>query len=153
MLRELESHPVYDDFTDRTLERYRPLVGEIRKHFEALRGEDKILKRQPVGDDIDLDALVTALADIQTGVEITDRLYTQMRKQERDLAVLFMVDVSGSTKGWINDAVGIDLSEDKRIVFERHSAKERNRTESLEDRVSRLESQVDRLLKVGYVVG
>ena len=104
VLRELETHPVYDDFTDRTLERYRPLVGEIRKHFEALRGEDKILKGQPVGDDIDLDALVTALADIQTGVEITDRLYTQMRKQERDLAVLFMVDVSGSTKGWINDA-------------------------------------------------
>jgi nitric oxide reductase NorD protein len=35
---------------------------------------------------------------------MTDRLYTQMRKQERDLAVIFMVDVSGSTKGWINDA-------------------------------------------------
>ncbi len=104
LLRELDTHPSYDDFTDRTLERYKHLVGEIRRHFEALRGEDKILRAQPVGDDIDLDALVTAYADMKTGVEMSDRVYTQMRKQERDLAVVFMVDVSGSTKGWINDA-------------------------------------------------
>ena len=104
VLRELSAHPAYDDFTDRTLERYRHLVGDIRRHFEALRGEDKILKAQPVGDDIDLDALVTAHADMISGVEMSDRLYTQMRKQDRDLAVVFMVDVSGSTKGWINDA-------------------------------------------------
>ncbi len=104
VLRELSSHPSYDDFTDRTLDRYAHLVGEIRKHFEALRGEDKVLKSQPVGDDIDIDALVTAHADMLTGVEMSNRVYTRMRKQERDLAVVFMVDVSGSTKGWINDA-------------------------------------------------
>jgi nitric oxide reductase NorD protein len=104
VLRELSSHPIYDDFPANTLERHAHLVGEIRKHFEALRGEDKMLKAQSTGDDIDLDALITAHADMQTGVEMTDRLYTQMRKQERDLAVIFMVDVSGSTKGWINDA-------------------------------------------------
>jgi len=104
VLRELTTHPIYDDFTETTLERYSHLVGEIRKHFEALRGEDKLLKAQPAGDNIDLDALVTARTDMQTGVEMTDRVYTQMRKQERDLAVIFMVDVSGSTKGWINNA-------------------------------------------------
>lgn len=104
VLRELEAHAVHDDFAERTLEKYRHLVSDIRRHFEALRGEDKILKAQPVGDDIDLDALVTARADMLTGVEMTDRLYSQMKKQERDLAVVFMIDVSGSTKGWINDA-------------------------------------------------
>ncbi len=104
MLRELTTHPSHDDFIDRTLEKYRYLVGEIRRHFEALRGEDRMLRAQPVGDDIDLEALVTAHADMKTGVEMTDRLYMQQRRQERDLAVVFMVDVSGSTKGWINDA-------------------------------------------------
>ncbi len=104
VLREVETHPHYDDFAERTLERYIHLVTDIRKHFEALRGEDRILKAQPTGDDIDLDALVTAHADHLTGVEMTDRVYVRMRKQERDLAVLFMVDISGSTKGWINDA-------------------------------------------------
>ena len=103
-LREMPSHPSYDDFAESTLERYAHLVAELRKHFEALRGEDKILKSQPCGDDIDLDALITAYADMHTGVEMSDRVHTQLRKQERDLAVIFMVDVSGSTKGWINDA-------------------------------------------------
>lgn len=104
VLREMTSHPIYDDFPENTLQRYAHLVGDIRKHFEALRGEDKILKAQPTGDNIDLDALVTAYTDMQTGMEMTDRLYTHRRKQERNLAVIFMVDVSGSTKGWINDA-------------------------------------------------
>lgn len=104
ILRELTTHPVYDEFPENTLEKHIHLVSDIRKHFEALRGEDKLLKAQPMGDDIDLDALITAHTDMRTGVEMSDRVYTQMRKQERDLAVIFMADVSGSTKGWINDA-------------------------------------------------
>ena len=104
VLRELTAHPVYDGFIEQTLEKYLHLVAEIRRHFEALRDEDKLLKAQPGGDDIDLDALVTAWADAHTGVEMTERLFTRKNKVERDLAVVFMVDVSGSTKGWINDA-------------------------------------------------
>lgn len=104
VLRELETRAVYDDFVDRTLARHHWLIGEIRRGFEALRGEDKLLKRQTEGDDIDLDALVEAHADMRTGAEMTDRLFIRMHKIDRDLAVMFMVDVSGSTKGWINDA-------------------------------------------------
>lgn len=104
VLREMPTHPVYDDFYQKTIERYYHLVGEIRRHFEALRGEDKILKGEPVGDNVDIDALITAYADMQTGVEMSDRLFTRKQKIDRDLAVVFMVDVSGSTKGWINDA-------------------------------------------------
>jgi nitric oxide reductase NorD protein len=37
-------------------------------------------------------------------MELSDRLLTRRHKAERDLAALFMVDMSGSTKGWINDA-------------------------------------------------
>ena len=104
VLRELAAHPVYDDFSEQTLEKHLHLVAEIRRHFEALRGDDKLLKAQPGGDDIDLDALVTAWADARTGVEMSEQLFTRKNKVERDLAVVFMVDVSGSTKGWINDA-------------------------------------------------
>ena len=104
VLREMPTHPIYDDFYQKTIERYYHLIGEIRRHFEALRGEDKILKAEPVGDNVDIDALITAYADMQTGVEMSDRLFTRKQKIDRDLAVVFMVDVSGSTKGWINDA-------------------------------------------------
>ncbi len=104
VLREMPTNPIYDDFYQKTIEHHYHLVGEIRRHFEALRGEDKILKAEPVGDNVDIDALITAFSDMQTGVEMSDRLYTRKQKIERDMAVVFMVDVSGSTKGWINDA-------------------------------------------------
>jgi nitric oxide reductase NorD protein len=38
------------------------------------------------------------------GAELAPLLFTKRRKHERDLAVMFMVDMSGSTKGWINEA-------------------------------------------------
>jgi nitric oxide reductase NorD protein len=104
VLRELDVHPSHDHFVDKALHKYRGLAMELRRTFEALRGEDKLLKKQPYGDDVDIDALVEAVADTHHGEEMTERLFTKLHKLERNIAVMFMVDMSGSTKGWINDA-------------------------------------------------
>jgi nitric oxide reductase NorD protein len=104
VLRELEVSPLDGGFVNDTLIKYRGLTAHLRRTFEALRGEDKLLKKQPCGDNVDIDALVEAYADTTMGMEMTDRLFTKMHKLERDIAVMFMVDMSGSTKGWINDA-------------------------------------------------
>jgi nitric oxide reductase NorD protein len=104
VLRELDVHPSHDHFVDQALHKYRGLAMELRRTFEALRGEDRLLKKQPYGDDVDIDALVEAVADTHHGEEMTERLFTKLHKLERNIAVMFMVDMSGSTKGWINDA-------------------------------------------------
>ena len=104
VLRELEMHPSSESVVETILEKYSHLVRNIRKSFEALRGDDRMLRRQKNGDDIDIDAVVESYVDVFEGNELTDRLFIKSRKLERDLAVIFMVDVSGSTKGWINDA-------------------------------------------------
>ena len=104
VLRELDVTPQSLTFIRRTLNRYSGVVKELRRTFEALRGEDKLLKKQKYGDDIDLDALIEAYADTRSGLEMTDRLFMKKHKHERNMAVMFMVDMSGSTKGWINDA-------------------------------------------------
>jgi nitric oxide reductase NorD protein len=104
VLRELEVSPQDDSFVGDTLNKYRGLAGHLRRTFEALRGEDKLLKKQPYGDNVDIDALVESYADMTMGMELSDRVFTKMHKLERDIAVMFMVDMSGSTKGWINDA-------------------------------------------------
>lgn len=103
-VREREITPRHDNFTARTLEKYHGLIKHLRKTFEAMRHENRLLKRQPEGDDVDIDALVEALSDAHLGFEMTDRLLTKMQRNERNIAVVFMVDMSGSTKGWINDA-------------------------------------------------
>ncbi len=104
VMREMSVKPVYDGFADRVITKYRRLLGNLRKSFEALRDEDRLLKRQVYGDGVDIDAFVEAWADVHTGLEMSDRLFTRMHRDERNIAVMFMVDMSGSTQGWVNEA-------------------------------------------------
>ncbi len=87
-----------------TLRKYGGLVASLRRNFEVMRGEDRILRRQSFGEAIDIDALVEAWVDTCSGLEMSDSVFTHMRKDERSIAVMLMVDSSGSTKGWINQA-------------------------------------------------
>jgi len=104
VMREKDVPPIYDSFHRETLEKYSGLVKQLRKAFEAMRDENKLLKRQAYGDEVDIDALVEALADAKDGSEMSDRLFVRQHRAERNIAVAFMVDMSGSTKGWINEA-------------------------------------------------
>ena len=97
--------PVGDHaWVDEVRSRHAHLIRSIRRRFEALRGEDKPQRRQFDGEEIDLDAQVEARADRKSGTEPSPRLFIHRRRIERSLAVMFMVDMSGSTKGWVNDA-------------------------------------------------
>ena len=104
VMREKTVTPAYDDFYQDTLGKYAGVVKHLRKKFEALRDENRLEKRQTQGDEIDLDALIEALADARDGSEMSDRLFMNTHRAERNIAVVFLVDMSGSTKGWINEA-------------------------------------------------
>jgi len=104
VLREIEVASGDTDFYRDTMAKYAGFVRSLRRTFEILRGEDRLLKRQSDGEDIDIDALVEAWGDVHMGLEMTDRVFTRMHKEERNIAVMFMVDMSGSTRGWINEA-------------------------------------------------
>jgi nitric oxide reductase NorD protein len=124
VLRELNMQGGDRAFYSQTKDKYRGLIHSLHRTFEVLRGEDKMLRRQPYGDDVDIDAFVEALADMQSGMEMTDRVFTRMHKDERNIAVLFMVDMSGSTKGWINEAEReslVLLAESLQILGDRYA--------------------------------
>ncbi|WP_089727690.1 nitric oxide reductase activation protein NorD [Candidatus Thiosymbion oneisti] len=104
VMRELTVEPKRDGFVAATLDKYSRHLPGLRKTFEALRGEDKRLKKEPYGDEVDIDALMEARTDAHRGLEMSDRLFTRRDRVERNIAVMFMVDMSGSTRGWINQA-------------------------------------------------
>lgn len=104
LLHEQTVKPGNPDFIQQTLQKYRGPLKSIRRSFEAVLGEDRLLRRQAEGDDIDIDALIEAQADLVRGAEMDDRVYSRHRRVDRDIAVMFMVDMSGSTRGWINEA-------------------------------------------------
>lgn len=91
-------------YVEEVRSRYHSLIVQLRRRFEAVRGEDRRLGRQPDGDEIDLDAQVDAHIDRRSGLDPSARLFSRRIRSERSFAALFMVDMSGSTKGWVNDA-------------------------------------------------
>ena len=104
VMREKDVPPEFDDFHRQTLDKHAGLVKHLRRAFEAMRDENRLLKRQAYGEDVDIDALVEAIADARDGSEMSDRLFVRLHRAERNIAVAFMVDMSGSTRGWINEA-------------------------------------------------
>jgi nitric oxide reductase NorD protein len=104
VLREVDVKPGDPIYVGEVIEKHLGLVKHLRRTFEAMRDENRLEKRQPQGDDVDIDALIEALADSTDGREMSDRLFQQIHRSDRSMAVMFMVDMSGSTKGWINDA-------------------------------------------------
>lgn len=85
-------------------QRHAPLIRQLRRRFEAMRSEDRVLRRQADGPEVDMDALVQAIADQRGGAEPSPRLFCRRQRDERSLAAVFLVDMSGSTQGWVNDA-------------------------------------------------
>lgn len=86
---------------DATLAARRGMLGDIRRRFELLRVQRMRVHRQLDGDEIDLQACVESQADYRAGLPMEQRLYQNQRHSRRDLAVMLLVDVSGSTDGWI----------------------------------------------------
>ena len=85
------------------LHRHAREVAAVRRQFERLRARRIRLVRQLDGDDLDLDAFVSAWADARAGSAADDRLYERVRPGRRDVAISLLVDVSGSTDSWIAD--------------------------------------------------
>jgi nitric oxide reductase NorD protein len=103
-LYEHDVRPGDAQYVAEVKQRYSGLIAQIRRRFEALRGETRMLGRQPDGEEIDVDAQVEARTDRKAGVEPSSRLFCRRIRYDRSLAAMFMVDMSGSTRGWINDA-------------------------------------------------
>jgi nitric oxide reductase NorD protein len=85
------------DWATATLQEHAALVRRVRERFERLRARRTRLPRQREGDELDLAACVRALVDARSGHTVDDRLYLAVRPARRELAILLLVDVSGST--------------------------------------------------------
>jgi nitric oxide reductase NorD protein len=92
-----------DGWARAALQEHGPLVRQVRDRFALLRARRARLRAQRAGDELDLDACVAALIDARLGRVPTDRLYQTTRPTRHSLAILILVDVSGSTKTELPD--------------------------------------------------
>jgi nitric oxide reductase NorD protein len=114
-------------FVDGVLTERRGLIKEVRRKFEMLTPEMNRVSRQLDGEEIDIDAVVEAVVDLEAGREPGEKLYTSYTKTERDLSVLFLVDLSMSTDAWINDRRVVDHEKEALVVLSEALEKLRDR--------------------------
>ncbi|SFR50002.1 nitric oxide reductase activation protein NorD [Litoreibacter janthinus] len=92
---------------------YRPdprRIREVRRQFEALRPRRILQPRQVDGTELDLDALLSACADLVATGRGSDRIWQSARQIERDLSVAFLIDTSRSTEAAIGDTSVIEVA-------------------------------------------
>lgn len=78
--------------------RHKSLVPGVLHAVERVQsaGPD-IVRREPDGVDLDLDACIDAFVDRRAGIEPSDRVFVATRERRRDVAVAFAIDLSAST--------------------------------------------------------
>jgi len=91
-----------------TLLNHAGLARQIRREFELAAPElHHKEKRLPDGSDHDLDAAIEAMTDIRIGISPSEKIFWRNHKTERDVAVAFLLDMSGSTGEAIGRAQGV----------------------------------------------
>ncbi len=86
------------EFFTRTLGEYAQLIPEVRRQFQRLRPEMyRLIRGLEDGEDFDLNATIAARVDRRAGLAPSSRLYMARQRAERDVAALFLLDMSAST--------------------------------------------------------
>jgi nitric oxide reductase NorD protein len=88
-------------WVDAALEEHRSTANLARRRFEMLRAQRLRLRQQVEGDEVDIEAYVGGFADFRAGYPLPQGLYQACRRARRDMAVLVLIDVSGSTDAWV----------------------------------------------------
>ncbi|MDG6244572.1 MAG: VWA domain-containing protein [Methanolobus sp.] len=107
-------------YYDITTEHYRNEIALIKRIFSIMKPVDfQKLKQQIDGSEIDIDSFIDSLMEKKCGINPDDRLYVRWEKQKRDVATLFLVDVSASTRKTLGEEKRsiIDVEKDALIIM------------------------------------
>ena len=87
------------------LERNKDLVNRLRVLVKAVQVQRPIrLNKRLDGDRLDLNACINATIDLRTGVPPDPRVHAILGRQQRDLSVLVLLDLSQSTNDNVANA-------------------------------------------------
>lgn len=114
----LQVPPLGDDgWAKSVLAKRHALLLQVQRRFEGLRPRRVRQNRQADGQDFDISAYVNAFAERHAGLSLEDRLYQLVKPARRDIAIALLIDISGSTDGWVShDLRIIDLEKEALLL-------------------------------------
>ncbi|ERJ18237.1 Nitric oxide reductase NorD protein [Salinisphaera shabanensis E1L3A] len=99
------------------MRRRHTLISDVRRQFQKLRAQRQWRRRQPDGETVDIDALVLAYGERRAGTVADDHVYQHSVPARRDVAIMLLVDISGSTDAWVDaDMRIIDVEKEALLV-------------------------------------
>jgi len=100
-----EQHP---EWLAKVGPKHAGLVRRLRQQFNTLTSEYLKLRRQPVGTEFDLDAVVDSRVQLRTGHTPDERLYIDRKRDLHDVAAVLLLDLSFSTDAWVREMRVLD---------------------------------------------
>ncbi|MDP7512044.1 MAG: VWA domain-containing protein [Dehalococcoidia bacterium] len=92
------------NFYNDSLKNYMTLSHHIKRQFELIMPESfRKIYRLTDGEDLDLNAALEAWADLRMKLPPDEKIYWQRNRARRDVAVVFLLDMSASTAEAIDE--------------------------------------------------
>ena len=92
------------------------LLG-LRKMLTNANNNMQQQKRQPQGEEFDIDAITDLYVDVHSKRTPSENIYISNRKKEKDLSILILLDISLSSDGYAAGNRVIDVEKEVSILF------------------------------------
>jgi len=93
------------------------LSRRVRRQFEAFRTDDRWLRRLNDGEEVDIDDFIQAVSERRGCGYANERLYKHRKRDDRELAVMVLLDVSNSTAFQLGHSRVIDVERQAMLVL------------------------------------
>ena len=110
----LKTNPEY---YKETISKNRSTLLGLRKLLSNVNNRFQQQRRQPQGDEFDIDAITDLFVDVHTGHTPSEKIYLSNRKKEKDLSILLLLDISLSSDGYAAGNRVIDVEKQVSILF------------------------------------
>lgn len=108
-VRERMAAEPAEDWLGPVILRHRRLIHQLRRQFASLISDWLRLRRQPVGSEFDVDAVVDSETERRTGHTPSEAVYLDRRRDVHDIAALILMDQSYSTDAWLDNHRVLDV--------------------------------------------
>lgn len=105
------------DYYQKTIRHNSRVLLNLRKRFAQMDNVLEQVRRQPTGDNFDIDAVTDMYADLQAHHTPDERIYLAQRKRRKDLAMLFLLDLSLSSDSYTAGNRVLDVEKQVVILF------------------------------------
>lgn len=92
------------------------LMG-LRKMLTNVNNKYQQQRRQPQGEEFDIDAITDLFVDVHSKHTPSENIYISKRKKEKDLSILLLLDISLSSDGYAAGNRVIDVEKQVSILF------------------------------------